>query len=34
MCYFDTYVGSILNYGAEIWGFHKATDIEKVLNAY
>ena len=27
---FDTYVGSILNYGAEIWGFHKATDIEKV----
>ena len=27
---FDTYVGSILNYGSEIWGFHKATDIEKV----
>ena len=27
---FDTYVGSILNYGAEIWGFHKALDVEKV----
>ena len=24
MAAFDTYVGSILNYGAEIWGFHKA----------
>ena len=27
---FDTYVKSILSYGAEIWGFHKATDVESV----
>ena len=27
---FDTYVCSILNYGAEVWGFHKAPDIEKI----
>ena len=27
---FDTYVSSILNYGCEIWGFHKAPDIEKL----
>jgi hypothetical protein len=26
---FDTYVNSILNYGCEIWGFHKAKDVEK-----
>ena len=31
---FDAYVGSILNYGSEIWGFHKATDIEKVHLAF
>lgn len=27
---FDTYVSSVLNYGCEIWGFHKARDIEKL----
>lgn len=27
---FDTYVHSILLYACEIWGFHKAPDIEKV----
>ena len=27
---FDTYVKSILSYGSEIWGFHKAPDVEKV----
>lgn len=27
---FDTYVHSILSYACEIWGFHKAPDIEKV----
>lgn len=27
---FDTYVGSILNYGCEIWGNHKGPDIERL----
>ena len=27
---FDTLVGSILNFGAEIWGMHKASDIEAI----
>ena len=27
---FDTYVSSILNYGCEVWGSHKAHDVEKV----
>ena len=27
---FDTYVSSILNYGCEVWGSHRAHDIEKV----
>ena len=27
---FDTYVASVLNYGAEVWGFHPGNDIEKV----
>jgi len=27
---FDTYISSVLCYGCEIWGFHKAPDIEKV----
>ena len=27
---FDTYVACVLNYGAEIWGFHVGRDIEKV----
>ena len=27
---YDTYVGSILNYGCELWGHHTAPDIEKV----
>ena len=26
---FDTYINIILNYGSEIWGFHKCPDIEK-----
>jgi hypothetical protein len=25
---FDTYVKSIVNYGCEVWGFHKSVDIE------
>ncbi len=31
---FNTYVGSILNYASEVWGFHKAPDIEKVHLSY
>ena len=27
---FDVLVGSVLNYGAEIWGYHKAGDVEKL----
>ena len=27
---FDTYVASVLNYGAEVLGFHPGNDIEKV----
>ena len=27
---FDTYVDSILSYSSEIWGFHKAPDVEKI----
>ena len=27
---FDSMISPILNYGSEIWGFHKAPDIEKV----
>ena len=27
---FDTYVGSVANYGCEVWGLHPAKDIEKV----
>lgn len=27
---FDTCVGSILNYGCEVWGNHSARDIEKI----
>ena len=27
---FDTYISSILCYGCEIWGFHKAPNIEKI----
>ena len=25
---FDTYIGSILNYGCEVWGFNKANSPE------
>ena len=31
---FDTYVGSVLNYGCEIWGFHNSKDVEKVQLQY
>ncbi|KAK6178526.1 hypothetical protein SNE40_013301 [Patella caerulea] len=31
---FDTYVGSILSYGSEIWGFHKAADVKKVQSNF
>ena len=31
---FDTYVNSILSYGAEVWGFHKGPDIEKVHTCF
>lgn len=27
---FDTYVNSVLSYGAEIWVFYSAVEIEKV----
>ena len=27
---FDTYVSSILNYGCEVWWYHKVDDVEKV----
>ena len=27
---FDSHVGSVLNYGCEIWGFHNAPTIERV----
>ena len=27
---FDTYIGSIAHYGCEVWGFHRAPEIEKV----
>ena len=29
---FDTYVGSVLNYGCEIWGFRNGKDVEKLEN--
>ena len=29
LLFFDTYVSSILNYGCEVWGYHKADDVEK-----
>ena len=28
--FFDTFVGSVANYGCEVWGSHPAKDIEKV----
>ena len=31
---FDTYVGSVPNYGCEIWGFHNSKDVEKVQLQY
>ena len=31
---FDTYVNSILNYGSEVWGLHKAPDVEKVYSSF
>ena len=31
---FDTYVNSILNYGSEVWGLHKAPDVEKVHSSF
>ena len=31
---FDTYVGSVLNYGCEIWGFHNGKNVEKVQLQY
>ena len=27
---FDTYVNSVLSYGAEVWGFHTGQDVEKI----
>ena len=26
---FDTYIGSVLDYGCEIWGFHNGIYVEK-----
>ena len=31
---FDTYVGSVPNYGCEIWNFQNGTDVEKVQLQY
>ena len=31
---FDTYVGSVLYYGCEIWGFHYGKVVEKVQLQY
>ena len=31
---FDTYINSILSYGSEVWGFHKASDVEKIHLSY
>ena len=31
---FDTYINSILSCGSEVWGFHKAPDIEKIHLTY
>ena len=31
---FDTYVNSILSYGSEIWGFHKAADVENIQTKF
>ena len=31
---FDSMVSSILNYGSEIWGFHRAHDIEIIFNRF
>ena len=31
---FDSLVGSILNFGAEIWGMHPASDIEMIQNKF
>ena len=31
---FDCYVGSVLSYASEVWGFHKAPDIERVHLKY
>ena len=31
---FDTYINSILSYAGEIWGFHKALDVERVHTAF
>lgn len=27
---FDKYIASVLNYGAEVWGFHTGKDVERV----
>jgi hypothetical protein len=36
--FFDAMICSILNYGSEIWGFHKSQDVERIqlkfLNGY
>ena len=32
--HFLTHVSSILNYGCEVWGYHKADDEEKVHISY
>jgi len=31
---FDSLVGSVLNYSAEVWGNHRASDIEKIHNKF
>ena len=31
---FDTYVSSVLGYASEVWGFHRAIDVEKVHTSF
>ena len=31
---FDKYIGAILNYSCEVWGFHNARDVEQVYLSF
>ena len=34
MFLFDSMVGSVLSYASEVWGFHRAGDVDLVLNRF